>query len=433
MVSGMPIAPYRRVLAVPSLRQVLLLGLLVRIPIFAGGVVLTLHVVQFLGRSYGAAGLVTAAATVAIAVSGPWRGRLLDRRGLRRVVLPSLVVTAVCWSVAPFVGYWPLLGLAALAGLFVVPTFSVIRQAVLAAAPEGDRRTALALDSVAVEMSFMVGPVLGVWAATIWPTSWVLFGIEMLGVLAAIALWVADPVIRGDTTDGDGAPTGTVPRRGWFRPPFLAVCAAAAATTVVLSGSDIAIVAALRDLSAAALIGPVLAIWGLGSIVGGLAYGAWHRPFPAFVLLGGLSLATIPLALAPGVWPLAALAFVAGLLCAPTITATVDQVSQVVPEAARGEAMGWHGSFMTAGSALGAPVAGLAIDRWGWGGGFVSVSVLGLAVAVVGAAATRFRRRTQARRPLSGAGQRVDARVVVGARQAADTGPVVDAPPVDAG
>ena len=84
-------------------------------------------------------------------------------------------------------------------------------------------------------------------------------------------------------------------------------------------------------------------------------------------------------------WPLAALAFVAGLLCAPTITATVDQVSQVVPEAARGEAMGWHGSFMTAGSALGAPVAGLAIDRWGWGGGFVSVSLLGLLVAVVGA------------------------------------------------
>jgi MFS family permease len=430
MVSGMPIGPYRRVLAVPSLRQVLLLGLLVRVPIFAGGVVLTLHVVQSLGHSYGAAGLVTAAATVAIAVSGPWRGRLLDRRGLRRVVLPSLLVTAACWSVAPFVGYWPLLGLAALAGLFVVPTFSVIRQAVLVAAPEGDRRTALALDSVAVEMSFMVGPVLGVWAATVWPTSWVLFGIEMLGVLAAIALWVADPVLRAEPSDGApaaDADADSPPRSAWFRPPFLAVCAAAAATTVVLSGSDIAIVAALRDLSAAALIGPVLAVWGLGSIVGGLAYGAWHRPFPAFVLLGGLSLATIPLALAPSVWPLTALAFVAGLLCAPTITATVDQVSQVVPEAARGEAMGWHGSFMTAGSALGAPVAGLAIDRWGWGGGFVSVSVLGLVVAVAGATATRSRRRRRARRALA------DSRPVPDTRGLADGRQVVDAPPVDAG
>lgn len=402
----MPIAPYRRVLAVRPLRQALVLGILVRIPIFAGGVVLTLHVVQSLGRSYGSAGLVTAAATVAIAVSGPWRGRLLDTMGLRRVVLPSLVVTAACWAVAPFLGYWPLLALAALAGLFVVPTFSIIRQAVIAAAPEGDRRTALALDSVAVEISFMVGPVLGVWAATLWPTSWVLFGIEMLGVVAAVALWVADPVLRSDASEAADAAAERLPRSAWFRPQFLAVCAAAAAATVVLSGSDIAVVAALRDFSAAALIGPVLAVWGLGSILGGLAYGAWHRPIPAFVLLGGLSLATIPIALAPAVWPLAALAFAAGLLCAPTITATVDQVSQVVPEAARGEAMGWHGSCMTAGSALGAPVAGLAIDRWGWGGGFVSVSLLGLVVAVLGAALTRSRRRARTRRSAASAESR---------------------------
>jgi MFS family permease len=403
MVTRMPTGPYQRVLAVRPLRQALLLGIFVRIPIFAGGVVLTLHVVQTLGRSYGAAGLVTAGATVAIAVSGPWRGRLLDRMGLRRVVLPSLLVSAACWSVAPFVGFWPLLALAALAGLFVVPTFSIIRQAVIAAAPEGDCRTALALESVAVEVSFMVGPVLGVWAATLWPTSWVLFGIEMLGVVAAGALWVADPVLRSEESLAADAAAEQVPRQAWFRPRFLAVCAAAAATTVVLSGSDIAIVAALRDLSATALIGPVLAIWGLGSILGGLAYGAWHRPIPAFVLLGGLSLATIPIALAPSVWPLAALALVAGLLCAPTITATVDQVTQVVPDGARGEAMGWHGSFMTAGSALGAPVAGLAIDFWGWGGGFVSVALLGLLVAVGGAGVTRSRRRTNARRSAAGA------------------------------
>ena len=392
----MPLDPYRRVLSVPALRQALVLGVLVRIPIFAGGVLLTLHVVQTLGRSYGAAGLVSAAATLCIAVSGPWRGRLLDSKGLRRVVMPSLVVTAICWSIAPFVGYVPLLVLAALAGLFVVPTFSIIRQAVIAAVPESDRRTALALDSVAVELSFMVGPLIGVWAATIWPTAWVLFSVEMLGVVAGVGLWWANPVMRADRTDLDG-PVARLPRSAWFRPRFLAVCGAAAATTIVLSGSDIGIVAALRDFHQVSLIGPVLAIWGLGSVIGGLVYGMLHQSIPAFLLLGGLSLATTPIALAPSVWPFAALAFLAGLLCAPTITATVDQVSRVVPDAARGEAMGWHGSFMTAGSALGAPVAGLAIDQWGWRGGFVSVSLLGLAVAVAGAGATITRRRSRER------------------------------------
>ncbi len=396
----MPLDPYRRVLSVPALRQALVLGVLVRIPIFAGGVILTLHVVQTLHRNYGAAGLVSAAATVCIAISGPWRGTLLDSKGLRRVVMPSLVVTAICWSIAPFASYLPLLLLAALGGLFIIPTFSIIRLAVIAAVPESDRRTALSLDGVAVELSFMIGPLVGVWAATIWSTAWVLFSIEMLGVLAGVGLWLVNPAMHADRNDmdaGAGEPGASPPRSAWFRARFLAVCGAAAATTIVLSGCDIAIVAALREFHQISLIGPVLAIWGLGSVIGGLAYGLLHRSIPAFLLLGGLSLATFPIALAPSVWPFAALAFVAGLLCAPTITATVDQVSRVVPEAALGAAMGWHGSFMTAGSALGAPVAGLAIDQWGWRGGFVSVSLVGLAVAVLGAAATITRRRYRER------------------------------------
>jgi MFS family permease len=376
--------PYRRVLAVPAARQAIVLGILLRVPMFAGGVVLTLHVVGSLGRNYGQAGLVSAAATVCIAISGPWRGRLLDRIGLRRVVVPSIVVTAACWSVAPFVGYWLLFTLAALAGLFVVPTFSIIRQAVLAAVPEGDRRSALSLDSIAVEVSFMIGPLAGVWAATVWPTSWVLFAIGMCDVLAGAALWIADLPLTAGAAPAEGGPAGRVPRREWFRPAFVAVCAAAATATIVLIGTEISIIAMLRDFHATSLIGPVLAIWGLGSMVGGFVYGALHRSVPAFLLLGGLSLATLPIALAPSEWPLAALSFLAGIVCAPTITATVDQLSRVVPEKARGEALGWHGSSMTAGSAIGAPLAGVAIDWWGDGGGLVIVSVLGIAVAVLG-------------------------------------------------
>ena len=92
------LAPYRRALNNRPLRTALVLGALVRGPIFASGVLLTVHVVTSLGRTYAEAGFLAAAATVAIAVSGPWRGRLLDRLGLRRVVGPSLVVALVCWG-----------------------------------------------------------------------------------------------------------------------------------------------------------------------------------------------------------------------------------------------------------------------------------------------------------------------------------------------
>ena len=399
-------ARYRRVLASAALRRALVLGFLVRMPIFAGGVVLLLHVVSHLGRPYGAAGLVSAAATIAIAISGPWRGRLLDRRGLRRVVLPSIVVAAVCWSIAPFVSYWWLLALAALAGLFVVPSFSIIRQAVIAAVHEDDRRTAIALDSVAVELSFMVGPAAGVWAATVWPTQWVLFAIEMLGVLAGVLLWIADPVMRDEAAepvDGDlaadelvddegiGAEVPRVARAVWFRARFIVICLAAAATTLVLGGTDIALVAALRDFDAQSSIGWVLAVWGFGSLVGGLVYGGVQKSISAFWLLGGLAVVSAPMALATSVPSLTVLSLVAGLFCAPTITATVDQVSRVVPAAARGEAMGWHGSFMTGGLALGAPMAGFAIDHRGWQAGFILVAGIGLLVALAGAAATSGR------------------------------------------
>ena len=391
----MSIAPYRVVLASRGLRSALLLGTLVRIPVFSAGVLLTVHVVMTLGGSYAAAGLLAAVATVAIAVSGPWRGRLLDRIGLRRVVLPSTVVALVCWSVAPFVGYLPLLVLAGIAGLFVVPTFSIIRQAVIAAVPEPDRRTAISLDAVAVELSFIVGPASAIWAASHWDTRWVLFGIQMLGVVGGAALWVANPVLRSEgEEDGEDATRPVL--SDWFGLPFVAVCLAAASATFVLSGTDLGIVARMRELGEPTAIGLVLALWGLGSLVGALVYGGLSRSISTFWLLGALALVTFPMALADGTWSLAGLGFVAGLLCAPTITASVDQASRIVPASARGEAMGWHGSSLTLGGALGAPFAGLAIDEVGPGGGFVAPALVGLVVAVLGAGAVQTRRRRRA-------------------------------------
>lgn len=379
----MRLSVYRPVLAIPAARAALLLGLFIRIPLFAGGVILTLHVVGALGRSYGAAGLLTTAATLALAISSPWRGGMLDRRGLRSVVLPSLVVQAVCWSIAPWVDYWWLMGLAALGGLFAVPTFSILRQILITSVPEDQRRTALSLDSVLTEASFMAGPALGVWAATVWHTGWAIFTFEWLSIGAGLFLAVLNPRLRHESAAEVGG--AVPPRRTWFGPGLVAVLIAAAATTIVLSGSDVGIVAGLREMGAQQHIGWVLALWALGSMVGGLVYGAWHRSVSAFWLLGGLALVTAPVALAANLPAFAVLLVVSGLFCAPTITATVDQLSRIVPEGGRGEAIGWHGSAMTGGMALGAPIAGFAIDGAGWPSGFLAVSAIGLAVAVAGA------------------------------------------------
>ncbi|MEW1955791.1 MFS transporter [Terrabacter sp. NPDC080008] len=413
----MDLGAYRPVLANRDTRNALLLGFLIRVPMWAGGVILTLHVVTSLGRSYGEAGLVTAASTVAVAISGPWRGRLLDRVGLRRTVGPSLLVQVVCWSIAPWVGYLPLIAFAALAGLFVVPTFSILRQVIIRSVPSHQRRTALSLDSSATELSFMAGPAIGVWLATAWHTGWALLVCELASVAAGFVMWLVNPPLtsapagaaeadaqkqaahdqQGEAVRAEaiaapavsGQPAARRTVRGFVTVPVAAVLLAAACSTLVLSGTDVSIVAALRSFGSTGSIGWVLALWGAGSLVGGLVYGAWHRSLSVFWLLGGLAATTGPVALALGVPSFAVLITVSGFLCAPTVTATVEQLSRLVPERFRGEMMGWHGSAMTAGSAVGAPVAGFAIDRGGWSWGFVVVSALGVVIAAAGWLASR--------------------------------------------
>jgi MFS family permease len=402
-------ATYRAIFALRDVRRVLLLSLVIRVPMWAGNVVLTLHVVSHLHRSYGAAGVLVGFATVALAISSPWRGRRLDQVGLRRAIVPSLVVLTACWSVAPFVSYWPLLALSSLAGLFVVPSFSIVRQALIHAVPEHQRKAALSIDSVGVEISFMIGPVLGVLAATYFSTSWALLCCEFGSVLGGVLLWVVNPPLRAAAADRDAAEAAAAHAgiRSWLNPPAAVVLLASVAVTLVLTGTDVGIVAALRHMGHQSWIGWVLAVWGLGSGIGGFLYGAMHRTVPVLLMLTLLSAATIPVALAHSPVTVAALLLLAGFFCAPTVTGTVDALSRAVPERVRGEALGWHGSAMTTGSAAGAPLAGIAIDAFGWPGGFVSAGLVGLAVVGLGVIALRARRPAAAPEPAALADARV--------------------------
>ena len=113
-------------------------------------------------------------------------------------------------------------------------------------------------------------------------------------------------------------------------------------------------------------------------------YGSLNKAVPVFVLLALLAGSTVPVVLADNRFTLAVLLFVCGMFCAPTITATIDSLSRVVPPQVRGEVMGWHGSALTLGGAIGAPAAGFAIDQGGWEAAFLVTALAALAVALVG-------------------------------------------------
>ncbi|QGN50433.1 MFS transporter [Micromonospora sp. WMMC415] len=375
------IKAYREALALPGLRSLLLVAVLARVPLTATGVTLTFFVVEDLGRGYGAAGLVGAAITVGAAIGGPLLGRLVDRRGLRPVLVLTGVAEAVFWSTAPMLSYALLLPAAFLAGSLALPIFSVIRQSIAAMVPPARRRPAYALDSMSVELSFMVGPALATVAVTAISARTTLYLVGAGIVAAGAGLWLLNPPVRGA-----GEPVGPqrkVARREWLTPRMLAVLAASTAATLVLGGTDVAVIAVLRDGGEVGYTGVVLAMWAAASLVGGFAYGAVTRSWSPLVLMAALSVATIPVGLGGSHWWLLCLALVpAGLLCAPTIAATSDEVSRLAPAEARGEAMGLHGSAITIGIAVGAPLAGAVIDASAPAWGFAVTGAIGALVAL---------------------------------------------------
>ena len=51
-------------------------------------------------------------------------------------------------------------------GTLSLPVFSLVRQAIAALLPDGDRQAGMTLDSMSVEVSYSIGPAIGVVAVT---------------------------------------------------------------------------------------------------------------------------------------------------------------------------------------------------------------------------------------------------------------------------
>lgn len=430
----MNFALYKEMLSIRPVRRLLIVGMIARIPHSAAGVLLTLHIVLGLGQGYAAAGAAAAVMTIGIAVGAPWRGRRVDTVGLRKALIPSVVSEAVIWSIVPHVSYQWLLPLVFVGGLFTLPIFSVVRQSLGVMVDGEQRRGAFALDSIATELVFMIGPAIGAIVAT---SGFSALGLTAVGVSVSVAglflIWFNPPTRSEDPcTDEesaeraaanlsaaeaamvasapghvqeaasemasplskDGAVRSRVARNfAWFTVSVAALFAVAAGSGMVLSGSDVSIVGMLERGGHQNQIGIVFFFWCAASVVGGLIHGAMNRPVSPMVLLLGMAALTIPMGFARDTWTLAFLSVLPGLLCAPVLSASSEKVADLVDEDRRGEAMGWYGSALTGGVALGAPLAGVFIDVVGPAGGFAAVGAAGVVLCLAGLTLTSLRRR----------------------------------------
>jgi len=374
---------YRQVLAAPGLAPLLSVSFLARAAITADVMALTMYVVLGLDMSYAAAGGVAAVLTAGMALGGPLLGRVIDWRGARVVLLVTVLVQVVFWLSVPAMPYGILLGAAFPAGLLMVPAPPVTRQAIAAMTTAGQRRAAFALESVQGELSYMVGPPIVILCAAQVSPGLVAWVVGAAIVAGGVGIALLDPPLRAED-EMDVPAAGRPRRREWLGPGMIAVLVMAFGTTMLLSGTDLAIVATLENAGQVSWAAVVVAVYGMASITGGLVYGALPRPLPTWLLLGLLGLATVPAGLAHS-WPWLCVAGAgAGLLAAPALSSVADAVSRLAPASVRGEATGLQSSALSAGFALGSPIVGGAIDASVPAGGFAAAGLTGLATALTG-------------------------------------------------
>ncbi len=374
----MNLTPFKHVLALPGVRSLMLLMLFARVGPTAAGVTVTLHVVTTLDKGYAAAGTVGFATMVGIGLGSPLMGKLIDSRGLRVTLVLSLL-EGVFWLTAPLMDYYVLLPLAFANGLVAVPLMSIGRQALTALVPESQRRPAFSLDSISVELSFMIGPAAGVLVATHFSSGTALVSIGAAIVIACALLFVVNPPLVHEDEVVEGPP----PRwQTWMRGPMIAALIIPFGATMALSGMEIASIASLERQGQQSWLGLIFVVMCAASALGGLVYGSRTRVPSGVVLLACMALLEIPVGLGDGSVALLAIALIPmNLVCAPTIASSSEQISKLAPASARGLALGFQGSAFTFGVAAGQPLAGLAVDHGGAPLGFVVAGVAGLLVA----------------------------------------------------
>lgn len=358
----------------------LLVGTLVgRLPNATGAIAILLFV-RAEGGSYSLAGALAGVYGVANAVGQPVLGRLVDLRGQPRVQLPAAVLSGLAMAVFAFSGIGSLpLAYAAVAGagLFTPPLEGGLRALWSSVLKREDQvHTAYAMDAVAQEVMFTVGPLLVTLCVSLWSAQAALLVLNVVGVLGALSVVVSQPSRAWRSAPREAHWLGAL-----RSPGLLALLAAFLFIGMALGSITVASVPYADDHGGDAVYGWLMAALGFGALVGGAVYGArqWAGE-PARrlrVLVALLVVCYLPLMLMPDAVPMVALTALAGVFLAPAIACAFVLVDRHAPRGTVTEAFSWLVTTFTVGHSVGTGVAGPVVEAGGALWGFAVPGVAG--------------------------------------------------------
>lgn len=338
--------------------------------------------------SFALAGLIVAVFSLGGALGAPVVGLLADRYGRRGALLVLTVVCAVVFAGLLSLAFWPAplfvqAGLAGLVGAANGQIGSMARagwSAGFADTPDGPRsiEVAMGYETVADEVSFVAGPILGATLAALVSPVFALAVAWLLLLAAQTAFALRLPSTR---TLAGGLTRGRVPARmvAWLLLAFV--------VGAVFGTTQTGIAGLFQTTGQDVLTGVVYAAMGVGSAVSGLCahvvLGRWSLPVRVMgcgvvlaIVASGLALTGVP-------WLLALACFASGLCLAPLLIAA-STATERLAEPGNTLVLTLLSTGVTVGVGTGASVAGLLIEGFGPSAALAVPAALGVAAALTG-------------------------------------------------
>ncbi len=365
-----------------------------RLPMAMLSVALLVHARHLTG-SFATAGVVAGAFAASLGVGGPLLGRLVDRRGQTVVLLAgAMVAGGALAGLAALPAGAPdeaLVALAVVLGLGMPPVDACLRAILPALIRDREAlRAAYAAESAAVELTWIAGPplVLLVGAVSSTATALVVAGAVLV---AGTAIFAAQPASRAWRP----APAPECPRGGSLRAPAMRTLVLLLVFVGVVFGTvEVAVIAAVAHLGRPGAAGPLLGLWGVGSLTGGVVAarmgGGARTGVGLALMLAALAAGHLALATAAGsTVALAGVLVLAGATIAPTYASIYAMVDHAAPAGTVTEAFAWLDTAVAVGASIGAASAGTVADAAGPVAAFVVAGAAGTVAALIAALRAR--------------------------------------------
>ncbi len=337
-----------------------------------------LHVEQQTG-SYGAAGLVLAATSIGQAVAGPVTSRWMGVWGMRRVITLTAVV---CTLAVLALGLLPLsvpgyMAFGMLAGLSTPPIQSAVRTIYPKLVNSSQLTPLFSLDASLQEIIWILAPVVITLVSTQVGTTEGLLLVAIILVLGC-GWFIAAPELGRVRIPRSRRSLGKV----LLKPPVALATIIGFLLIGACSAVEVGVVATFDHGSLEA--GIVLAVFAVGSLVGGLSFG--HIPIGPWAIARRMLILTVGLTLtvfALNIFWLGGALLIAGLGIAPALAVLFAITTASVKFSETAEAFGWAGTGQLIGAAAGSAIAGFLVDGTGGPQGAYLAAVLFAIVGVI--------------------------------------------------